>query len=121
MGRFAVRVGVHVSGGAVMPGIVWVLGLCPGLVAWLPGEPGRVKRRVLRAWVIGAWGGRLTRAGESGRKKGGGAHGALGVGRRFADRVPAWEEAPVIHSVARGGPECRAVLGGSIKWAAVLC
>jgi hypothetical protein len=42
------------------------------------------------------------------------------VGRRFADRVPAWEEAPVIHPVARGGPECRAVLGGSIKRAAVL-
>ena len=42
------------------------------------------------------------------------------VGRRFADCVPAWEEAPVIHPVARGGPECRAVLGGSIKRAAVL-
>src|SRR5205085_8851944 len=27
----------------------------------------------------------------------------------------AWEEAPVIHPVARGGPGCRAVLGGSIK------
>ena len=46
--------------------------------------------------------------------------GALVVGGRFADRVPAWEEAPVIHPVARGGPECRAVLGGSIKRAAVL-
>jgi hypothetical protein len=42
------------------------------------------------------------------------------VGGRFADCVPAWEEAPVIHPVARGGPECRAVLGGSIKRAAVL-
>jgi hypothetical protein len=62
---------------------------------------------------------RLTRAGESGREVGG-VHGALGVGRRFADRVAAGEEAPVIHSVARGGPGCRAVLGGSIKWAAVL-
>jgi len=29
--------------------------------------------------------------------------------------------APVIHPAARGGPECRAGLGGSIKWAAVLC
>src|SRR3954453_12114061 len=28
-------------------------------------------------------------------------------------------EAPVIHPAARGGPECRAGLGGSIKWAAV--
>ncbi len=101
------------------PEIVGVLGLCPGLVAWLPGEPGRVKRRVLRAWVIGAGWWRLTRAGESGRRRGGG-HGALGVGRRFAERVPAWEEAPVIHPVARGGPECRAVLGGSINLTAVL-
>src|SRR5512142_1866997 len=71
------------------------------------------------AWVIGADCGRLTRAGESGRRRGG-AHGALGVGRRFADRVRAWEEAPVIHPVARGGPECRAVLGGSINLTAVL-
>jgi hypothetical protein len=47
-------------------------------------------------------------------------HGALLVGRRFADCVAAWEEAPVIHPVARGGPECRAVLGGSINLAAVL-
>ena len=47
-------------------------------------------------------------------------HGARGVGRRFADCVPAWEEAPVIHPVARGGPECRAVLGGSINLTAVL-
>ena len=85
----------------------------------MPGELGRVKRRGLRAWVIGAECGRLTRAGESGRRRGGG-HGALGVGRRFADRVPAWEEAPVIHPVARGGPECRAVLGGSINPTAVL-
>ena len=30
------------------------------------------------------------------------------------------EKAPVIHPVALGGPECRAVLGGSIKWAAAL-
>ena len=43
------------------------------------------------------------------------------VGGRFADCVPVGEGAPVIHPVARGGPECRAVLGGSIKWAAVLC
>jgi hypothetical protein len=99
--------------------IVGVSGLCPGLVAWLPGEPGRVKRRGLRAWVIGAGWWRLTRAGESGRERVGG-HGALGIGRRFAFGVPAWEEAPVIHPVARGGPECRAVLGGSINPTAVL-
>ena len=37
------------------------------------------------------------------------------VGCRFADGGPAWEEAPVIHSVALGGPGCRAVPGGSIK------
>ena len=88
------------------------------MVAWLPGESGRVKRRVVRAWVIDAGWWRLTRAGESGMERGGG-HGALGVGRRFADRVAAWEEAPVIHPVARGGPECRAVLGGSINLTAV--
>ncbi len=65
--------------------------------------------------------GRLTRAGESGNGLVvGGGHGALRVGRRFADCVAAWEEAPVIHPVARGGPGCRAVLGGSIKRAAVL-
>jgi hypothetical protein len=39
----------------------------------------------------------------------------IGVGRRFAGGVPAWVEAPVIHPVARGGPGCRAVPGGSIK------
>jgi len=88
------------------------------LVAWLPGEPGRVKRRRLRVWVISTGWGRLTRVGESGTE-GGGGHGALGVGRRFAFGVPAWEEAPVIHPVARGGPECRAVLGGSINLTAV--
>ncbi len=102
-----------------MSGSAGVLGLCPGLVAWSPGERDRVKRRVSRAWVVGAGLWRLTRAGESGREKRGGAHGALGVGRRFADCVPAWEEAPVIHPVARGGPECRAVLGGSINLTAV--
>jgi hypothetical protein len=64
---------------------------------------------------------RLTRRVESGIGLGGGwAQVAVVVGGRFADCVPAWEEAPVIHSVARGGPECRAVLGGSIKRAAVL-
>ena len=101
-----------------MAGIVGVLGLCPGLVAWLPGEPGWVKRRGCGHGVSVADWRRLTRVGESGRE-GGGGHGALGVGRRFADRVPAWEEAPVIHPVARGGPECRAVLGGSIDLTAV--
>ena len=100
------------------PVMVGVSGLRPGLVDQLPGESGRVKRRGLRAWVIGAGWWRLTRAGESG-KEGGGGHGALGVGRRFADRLPAWEEAPVIHPIARGGPECRAVLGGSINLTAV--
>ncbi|MGB0094107.1 MAG: hypothetical protein WBP81_16435 [Solirubrobacteraceae bacterium] len=54
-----------------------VLGRRPGLVALVPGEPGRVKRRVSRAWLVGAGWGCLTRAGESGRKRGGG-HGALG-------------------------------------------
>lgn len=39
------------------------------------------------------------------------AHGALVVGGRFADCLPAGDFAPVIHPVARGGPECRAVLG----------
>ena len=99
--------------------IAGVVGLCPGLVASSPGERGRVKRRGLRAWMSDAGWWRLTRAGESGRKRGVG-HGARGVGRRFAFGVPAWEEAPVIHPVARGGPECRAVLGGSINVAAVL-
>lgn len=42
------------------------------------------------------------------------------VGCRFADCVPVGDVAPVIHSVALIGPECRAGLGGSIKWAAVL-
>ena len=42
------------------------------------------------------------------------------MGCRFADCVPVWDVASVIHSVARFGPECRAGLGGSIKWAAVL-
>ena len=98
------------DGGAV----VGVSGRCPGLVDQLPGEPGRVKRRVVRAWVSGAGCGRLTRVGEFGRE-GGCGHGALVVGCRFAGCVPAWEEAPVIHSVALGGPGCRAVPGGSIK------
>src|SRR5947208_1950581 len=100
--------------------VVGVSGLRRGLVASLPGEPGRVKRRVSRAWVSGAGCGRLTRAGESGSRERCAGHGARGVGRRFADCVAAWEEAPVIHSVARGGPECRAVLGGSINLTAVL-
>ena len=91
----------------------WGFGARRGLVAWLPGELGRVKRRVLRAWVIGAGCGRLTRVGESGRERG--VSWARGVGRRFAGGVPAWEVAPVIHSVAVGGPVCRAVPGGSIK------
>ena len=38
----------------MMPKIVGVLGLCPGLVVQLPGEVGRVKRGALWAWVIGA-------------------------------------------------------------------
>jgi hypothetical protein len=103
------------------PWLVGVSGLCPGIGcrgAWRA-RPGQA--RCLPAWVvIGAGWGRLTRAGESGKKVRGGGHGALGVGRRCADRVPAWEEAPVIHPVARGGPGCRAVLGGSINLTAVL-
>ena len=55
-----------------------------------------------------------------GRPMSSAAQGALVVGCRFADGVPAGEEAPVIHSVARGGPECRAVPRGSIKLATVL-
>jgi hypothetical protein len=50
------------------PWLIGVLGLCPGLVAWLPEELGGVKRRVLRAWVIGAGCGRLTRVSSSGRE-----------------------------------------------------
>ena len=44
------------------PWLIRVLGLAPGLVAWLPGELGGVKRRVVRAWVIGA--GQALDAGE---------------------------------------------------------
>jgi hypothetical protein len=47
--------------------------------------------------------------------------GRPGVGCRFADGVVAGEKAPVIHPVALGGPGCRAVREGSIKWAAVGC
>ncbi len=115
------KVRMHRSEGPQMtPAVVGVSGRCPGLVAWLPGEPDRVKAPHVAGVGVGRpVVGALTRAGESGRERGGG-HGALGVGRRFADRVPAWEEAPVIHLVARGGPECRAVLGGSINLTAVL-
>src|SRR5271165_734790 len=42
----------------------------------------------------------------------------LGAGSLTAFRLRSW--APVIHPVALGGPECRAVLGGSIKGSAVL-
>ena len=113
------------SGGLVVVrhGSPWLIGVWGFAPDWLPSCPGelvRVKRGVLRAWVFGAGCGRLTRAGESGRWGRGGAHGDLEVWRRFADGVAAWEEAPVIHPVARGGPGCRAVLGGSIKRAAVL-
>jgi hypothetical protein len=48
-------------------------------------------------------------------------HGLRGIGRLAAGG--GWGvcgDAPVIHPAARGGPECRAELGGSIKWAAVL-
>src|SRR5437763_5025451 len=100
-------------------GVAVVAGRRPGLGARSPGERAWVKRPGLRAGMIAAGGGRLTWAGEAGRESGG-CHGARGVGRRFADCVPGWDVAPVIHSVARGGPECRAGLGGSIKWATVL-
>ena len=49
-------------------------------------------------------------------------HGLREVGRLAAGS--GWGcggDAPVIHPAARGGPECRAGLGGSIKWAAVPC
>jgi hypothetical protein len=72
------------------------------------------------AEVIDA-GWRLTRRAESGSDVAAVAQGGLGVGSRFADGVTAGEKAPVIHPVALGGPGCRAVLGGSIKWAAVEC
>ena len=48
--------------------IAGVLGLCPGLVVEWPGEPAGVKRRGVRAVVIGAGWWRLRRAGESGRE-----------------------------------------------------
>jgi hypothetical protein len=48
-------------------------------------------------------------------------HGPRLFGRRVAGRdLGEFGEAPVIHPVALGGPVCRAVLGGSIKTAAVL-
>ena len=50
-----------------------------------------------------------------------GGHGLRLVGRLVAGRgLGGFGEAPVIHPVALGGPVCRAVLGGSIKTAAVL-
>jgi hypothetical protein len=54
------------------------LGRSPGLVPKSPGESARVKCPTLGPGVIGAVGGRLTRAGESGGE-GGGRHGALVV------------------------------------------
>src|SRR5262249_29302421 len=49
-------------------------------------------------------------------------HGLRGVGRLAAGGGSGCcGDAPVIHPAARGGPECRAGLGGSIKWAAVAC
>ncbi len=53
------------------PEIAAVSGRSPGLGAKSPGERARVKRRGLRAGVIGAGDGRLTRAGEAGREGGG--------------------------------------------------
>src|SRR5436190_12066609 len=48
-------------------------------------------------------------------------HGPRGVGRLAVGcGSGCCGSAPVIHPAARGGPECRAGLGGSIKWAAVL-
>jgi hypothetical protein len=48
------------------------------------------------------------------------SYGARAGWFRFADCVSGWEEAPVIHPVALGGPGCRAVPGGSIKHTAAL-
>jgi hypothetical protein len=49
-----------------------------------------------------------------------GGHGARVVGRPgWRDGREAGGSGPVIDSAALGGPECRAVLGGSIKFAAV--
>jgi hypothetical protein len=59
--------GKPVSDGGWRLVMVGVSGVRPGLVDQLPGEPGWVKRRGVRAWVIGAGWWRLTRAGESGR------------------------------------------------------
>ena len=104
------RVGCE-SGGA---------GLCPGLIDVLPGEVWRGQAPAAVAGVIDA-GWRLARRAELSlaavRQRV--AQGGLGVASRFADGVAAGEKAPVIHPVALGGPGCRAVLGGSIKWAAV--
>jgi hypothetical protein len=48
-------------------------------------------------------------------------HGLRGVGRLAVGGGSACGgRVPVIHPAARGGPECRSGLGGSIKWAAVL-
>src|SRR5919198_322676 len=47
-------------------------------------------------------------------------HGLRAVGRRGRwDGCGGSGSGPVIHSAARGGPECLAGLGGSIRWAAV--
>jgi hypothetical protein len=56
VGKGEVRTGAR-QAGRVRRAIAGVLGLRPGLLAWLPGEPGRVKRCGLWAWVVGAgWG-----------------------------------------------------------------
>jgi hypothetical protein len=87
-GDWRLTVCLGARGGCDRSEIVGVPGLCPGLVAWWPGEPGPgrapgvVARSARRGW------GRLPRLGGSGWRFGGG-DGALGVGRRFAECVPA--------------------------------
>jgi hypothetical protein len=63
-----VRVAVREIGWVRTLRIAVVSGRSPGLGAKSPGAAARVKRLGLWAGVIGAGGGRLTRAGEAGRR-----------------------------------------------------
>ena len=103
------------------------MGGCRGFRGCDPGVDRRVAGRCLAGQApCACMGGRrrwwrLTRRAESGSGWGSCcAHRALVVGCRRMDCGPAGGgSAPVIHPVALGGPECRAVLRGSIKWSAV--